>query len=75
MKKGNKSLKLDKTEELELLLDLNPPNQLKESVNYVFFEYLKRIEGNDLPDNFKEICSDIDSLLQFLKTISQEETK
>ena len=44
MKKGNRSLKLDKTEELELLLDLNPPNQLKESVNYVFLSTLNELK-------------------------------
>ncbi|MEO1054357.1 MAG: hypothetical protein AAFX87_27210 [Bacteroidota bacterium] len=53
---------------LESLFTISSPKRLKESISYVFFQYLMSSKSS-LPDDFQEVASDFYFLIHFLQEV------
>lgn len=63
------------TEELDLLFQFVPPEQLKSRITHIYFHYLTHAPPKDLPDDFQKISEDIYFLIQFLEKIKTHDTE
>ncbi|MEO9802355.1 MAG: hypothetical protein ABJF04_03870 [Reichenbachiella sp.] len=56
---------------LENLFQFTPPTQLRQSLTYVFFNYLSNAKTG-LPNNFDRISEDFYFLIDFLEEVEKE---
>jgi hypothetical protein len=61
--------------ELETMFELSKPEQLREHLNFVFFQWLWHLKNDGMPDNIDEISEDIYFLISFLEQAQKNRRK
>jgi hypothetical protein len=58
-------------EELELLFQFVPPQQLRKRITEIWFHYLMHTETHALPADFSEMAEDLYFLISFLEKMKE----